>query len=380
MDTPPLPAAGELYETAPCGLLLAGPDGRVLRVNGTLCTWMRCAREDLEGRMRFTELLTMGGRIFWQTHLQPLLRIQSSVAEVKLELRRPDGHTVPAMVNIAERAWNGQVLLHVAVFLVEDRHKYERELVLQRQRAEELAAQHARDQQEIAAARAQAEDRALFAEQLVGMVSHDIRNPLSVIHMSTLLLERGVSPEQQKSAVARVRRAVQRVQHLIADLLDFTQARLGGGLGMKKSQCDLHQGIADSVAELAIAFPDRELRHERAGDARCYADCERIAQAVGNLVANAVNHGAAGQPITVRTESAGNTFRVTVHNRGTPIPPELLPRLFEPMVRGAEAGGGKGVGLGLYIVREIARAHEGRVEARSSAEEGTSFLLELPCR
>ena len=380
MDAPLLPGADALYETAPCGLLLAAADdGQLLGANATACRWLGYDREALVGKLRFHELLTMGGRIFFQTHLQPLLRIQASVAEVKLELRRADGKALPMMVNMAEREWQGRQLLQVALFVAEDRHKYERELLLQRQRAEELAAQHARDQQELDAARSSAEDRALFAEQLVGMVSHDIRNPLSVIHMSAVVLERGAATEQQKAAVARISRAVRRVQHLIADLLDFTQARLGGGLGVRKAPVDLHQAIADSVGELAIAFPGRELRHEQAGGGHCLADADRIVQAIGNLVANAATHGAPDRPITVRTEGDGRQFRITVHNEGKPIPEAVLPRLFEPMVRGSEAGASQGVGLGLYIVREIVRAHGGRVDVRSTADAGTAFTLQLPC-
>jgi phosphoserine phosphatase RsbU/P len=377
MEPTPLPGADELYESAPCGLLVAAADGRLLRANATLCAWLGYAQDELVGKLRFHELLTMGGRIFFQTHLQPLLRMQGSVAEVKLEVRRKDGKALPVMANIAERPRGGTTQLHVALFIAEDRHKYERELLLQRQRAEQLSAQHVKDQQELDLAKAQAEDRAAFAEQLVGMVSHDIRNPLSVIHMSAAVLERGVLQEQQKAAVARIVRAVRRVQHLIGDLLDFTQARVGGGISVRKSRVDLHQAVADSVAELAVAFPGRELRHERSGDDLCDGDADRIAQAVGNLVANAVAHGAPDRPITVRTESSGGTFRVSVHNHGNPIPQDVLPRLFEPMVRGADATA-KGVGLGLYIVREIVRAHGGRVEVRSSAEAGTVFVLELP--
>ena len=379
MDAPALPGAEALLEAAPCGLLVAAPDGRVLAANETVCGWLRYARADLVDRMRLPDLLTMGGRIFWQTHLQPLLRIQASVAEVKLELRRSDGESIPVMVNVAERPWQGATLLHLALFVAEDRHKYERELLLQRRRAEELAAQHARDEQELAAAREDAEERARFAEQLVGTVSHDIRNPLSVIHMSALLLERGVPEPQKKQAVARVSRAVQRVQHLIADLLDFTQARLGGGLSMKMGEADVNQAVADGVAELAVAFPERQIHHERYGDGRCVADPNRIVQAIGNLVANAANHGDPSGPITVRSGRTDHRFRVSVHNLGDPIPPALLSRLFEPMVRGAEPGTSQGIGLGLYIVREIARAHGGTVDVRSTAGEGTSFVLEWPC-
>lgn len=372
-----LPGAEDLYDSAPCGLLLAEPDGQVISANGTLCTWLRCTREDLAGRKRFQDLLTVGGRMFWHTHLQPLLQMQASVAEVKLELRRPDAGPLPVMVNIAKREANGAKLLHIAVFVAEDRHKYERELLLQRKRAEELSAQHSRDEQNIVDARSEAEDRAKFAEQLVGVVSHDIRNPLSVVHMSTVLLERGISPEQHKQVVDRIKRAVGRMQHLISDLLDFSQARLGRGLSIRKRECDLQQAIADGVLELAIAFPDHRLRHERHGEGDMEADPERLVQAVGNLVANAANHGAKGEPITVRSEFGETNFCVTVHNQGKPIPQDVVPQLFEPMVRGAAPGASQGVGLGLFIVREIARGHGGAVRVRSDAS-GTAFTIELP--
>ena len=104
-----------------------------------------------------------------------------------------------------------------------------------------------------------AEDRAKFAEQLVGVVSHDLRNPLSVFHMSAILLERGVPPDQQQLVLGRIARAVGRMQHLISDLLDFSQARLGRGLAIHKRPCDLQHVIADGVAELAVAF-----RHDAA--------------------------------------------------------------------------------------------------------------------
>ncbi|MBE7366898.1 PAS domain-containing sensor histidine kinase [Ramlibacter pallidus] len=379
MDATPLPGADQLYDAAPCGLLVAAADGNLLDVNSTLCRWLHHDRRELVGKVKWQDLLTMGGRIFWQTHLHPLLRIQSSVAEVKLELRMQDGRALPVMVNMAERAWNGRMLLHAAVFVAEDRHKYERELLLQRQRAEELSAQRARDEKELQAARAEAEVRAQFAEQLVGMVSHDIRNPLSVIHMSALLLERAGGSEQQKAAVARIARSVQRVQHLVGDLLDFTQARLGGGISIRKAPTDLHQAVADSIGELAVAFPHCQLRYERgAGSGHVHADADRVVQAVGNLVANASNHGDPEQPVTVRTERDAKDFRIVVHNHGPAIPAHVLPQLFEPMVRGAGSGGSEGVGLGLFIVRAIVTAHGGRVEASSTPQAGTAFTLAFP--
>jgi sigma-B regulation protein RsbU (phosphoserine phosphatase) len=373
-----LPAVDELYDAAPCGFLLAARDGTLLHGNATICRWLGYDAVQV-ATLRLNDLMTMGGRIFFHTHLQPLLRIQGSVSEVKLEIRAADGRLLPMILNIVERTADSGSLMHIAAFIAEDRHKYERELVLQRQRAEELAALHAKDQQEISAARKAAEVRARFAEELVGVVSHDIRNPLSVIHMSTVLLDRGVAPDQQKAVVGRISRAVARVQHLVTDLLDFTQARLGGGLRVVMTHADLHRAVADAVSELKIAFPRHELVYLQHGEGNCRADPDRITQAIGNLVANAANHGAAGQPITVRAEGSGDRFLITVHNHGTPIPPDLVPKLFEPMVRGVEGSTtAAGVGLGLYIVRAIVHAHGGTVHATSTAEDGTSFVIDLP--
>jgi sigma-B regulation protein RsbU (phosphoserine phosphatase) len=372
-----VPAAEELYESAPCGLLVAASGGLLLRANATACAWLQYPPEELVGKQRLQDLLTAGGRIFFATHLQPLIRLQASVSEVKLEMRRRDGKPVPVIVNIAERATSAGPQWHVALFIAEDRHKYERELVLQRRRAEELTAQHVKDEQEISLARAQAESRAQFAEQLVGVVSHDIRNPLSVIHMSAALLQKGVSGAQQETVVKRIERSVGRVQHLVSDLLDFTEAKLGRGLRVQPRQVDLHQALAESVGELAVAFPDREIRHQASGPGDCQADPDRIAQAVGNLVANAVNHGVADQPVTVRSEGEHGAFRITVHNYGPAIPAALMPLLFEPMMRGSDVRA-HGVGLGLFIVREIVAAHGGNVRATSAPGEGTRFIIELP--
>ena len=372
-----LPGAEELYEAAPCGLLLCGPGGLLLRANRTACGWLQYPPDELVGKLRLQDLMSAGGRIFFATHLQPLLRLQGSVSEVKLEMRRRDGKPVPVIVNIVDRSAQGDALWHVALFVAEDRHKYERELLQQRRRAEELTAQHVKDEHELSLARAQAEDRAKFAEQLVGVVSHDIRNPLAVIDMSAVLLQKGVSGAQHATVVGRIQRAVQRVQHLVSDLLDFTEAKLGRGLKVQPQPVDLHQALAEAVAELGVAFPAQEIRHVAEGPGQCNADPERIAQAVGNLVANAASHGAPGEPITVRSQGGGARFRVSVHNHGPAIPPELMERLFEPMVRGHDVRA-QGVGLGLFIVHEIVAAHGGSVQVTSSAADGTAFVIDLP--
>jgi sigma-B regulation protein RsbU (phosphoserine phosphatase) len=172
---------------------------------------------------------------------------------------------------------------------------------------------------------------------------------------------------------------VQRAERLIADLLDFTQARMGGGLSVKLAEVDVHAVIAEGVQEWATAFGGRTIEHRRTGEGRARADAERLVQATGNLVANAVRYGAPGEPITVTTAGLPEGgVEIRVHNRGEPIATEVLPRLFEAMVRGPGASHADGVGLGLYIVRAIMQAHGGTVSAASTAVEGTTFTLSLP--
>ncbi|MBC5767004.1 sensor histidine kinase [Ramlibacter albus] len=269
-----------------------------------------------------------------------------------------------------------RLLVHVAVFVAEDRHKYESELLVQRQRAEQLLAQHEEDQRQLAAARRQAEERAVFAEQMMGIVSHDLRNPLGTIRMSAAVLGMMPLADAQRDALRRIERGTLRAERLLADLLDVTQARLGHGLRMRKTRVDLHEVVAEAVSDWASAFGEHTLKHERNGVGEWDADPERVVQAIGNLVRNAANYGDPTVPITVSSEVLAGSFRVTVHNGGEPIAPDALPYLFEPMVRGPESDQ-QGLGLGLYIVREIARAHGGRVEAASSAADGTTFTIEL---
>jgi len=370
-DVPPGTEA--LYEEAPCGLLVTGRDGLIRLVNKTFCSWIGHTPDELVGKRKLQELMTMGGRIFHQTHWVPLLQMQGSVAEVKLDLLHREGHTIPMMLNAVRRGSGEAVTDEISAFVAEDRHKYERELLNARRRAEELQA-------EIGHQHAAAQDRALFAEQMVGIVSHDLRNPLSAIQMSAHLLERGELTANQRTVVGRIHNASSRAQRLIADLLDFTLARIGEGLTLTRSDMQLHQLVSDSVEELAVAFPSRRIEHVRVGDGQCHADADRLIQLIGNLVGNAVAYGAADRPVRVTSTCTAEGIEISVHNEGLPIPPQVQASLFEPMIRGAGGKGSRGVGLGLFIVREIARSHDGDVSVHSSPDAGTTFSVRIPPR
>lgn len=380
-----LPATEALYEHAPCGLLITQPNGTIERVNQTFCRWLGLEREAVLGR-RFQDLLNMAGRVFLQTHWAPLLQTQGSIAEVKVEMIHADGRSIPLMLNAVRREYPTGVLHELAVFLAEERNKYERELLAARKMAEELLQHQMSVQSELTSARnrlrlahAEAEIRAIFAEQMVGIVSHDLRNPLAAIKMAAGLLERSLLEPRQRRFLGQIHHSTDRAERMIVDLLDFTQARVGQGINLSMQSIDLHATVARGVEELRLTFTANALIHRMEGEGACVADPDRLLQLVGNLVSNAVTYGAPDSDIVITSAFEANVIKVSVHNRGEPIPMEKVDSLYEPAVRVvSDSDETRTVGLGLFIVREIIRAHLGDINVRSSAEEGTTFTATLP--
>jgi sigma-B regulation protein RsbU (phosphoserine phosphatase) len=369
--TLPVPSESDLFDEAPCGLLVTALDGMILKVNATFCTWVGMPREDLVGVKRMQDLFTMGGRIFHQTHWVPTLQMQGSLAEVKFEVRHSDGRTVPMILNARRRKRAEGDFDEIAAFVAEDRNRYERELMNARKKADTLLAAEI-DAQSLL------RDRALFAEQMVGIVSHDLRNPLSAILMGVQLLTR-TENERSARVLGHVRNSAERARRLIEELLDFTQARVGSGLSVNLQKMDLHQVVEHTLDELTLAFPDRKITHVAQGETQCTADADRLAQLIGNLVSNAANYGRAGTPIGVRSAIDGESALVEIHNEGEPIPKEMLANMFEPMVRGVTGSNTvRSVGLGLFIVKAIAKSHGGDMAVESSAAQGTTFSLRFP--
>jgi sigma-B regulation protein RsbU (phosphoserine phosphatase) len=367
----PLPPAREaLLDGAPCGLLETDAKGLFLRVNQPFCVWVGYSKAELVGKKRFQDLLTMGARIFHQTHWMPLLEMQGSISELKLDVKHREGGKVPMVLNVVRYGQGPTHTQEVAAFVARDRDKYEKELLLSRQKLETQIAEVERLQAEM-------KDRALFAEQMVGIVSHDLRNPLSAVHTGIEVLARSAPTESQTRVLSRMAQSVDRANHLVSDLLDFTVTRLGKGIAITRQFVDLHEVVANSIDELALAFPGRGVRHEKIGQGPCRVDPDRVAQLVGNLVANAMNYGDTSRAVTVTTAVFREHAEIAVHNWGQPIPAETISSLFEPMVRGTTTTTGRSVGLGLFIIMGIAKAHGGLVRVESSAEQGTAFIATL---
>jgi sigma-B regulation protein RsbU (phosphoserine phosphatase) len=374
----------ELFDNAACALAATSEDGTILQANARFGEWLGMSTTELCGR-RFQDLLTMGGRIFHQTHLAPMLRMHGSVTEVKLDMLHSDGHKVTVLLNGHKRIAAGDAAYDLALFGTTDRDKYERELLnarnlaealLQEKTATEVALQQA--QAELREAYAIAQRRALFAEQMVAIVSHDLKNPLTAIRMASDILARGERTPKERQLLGHIGQSSERAQRMIADLLDFTQARVGHGITIKPAPLDLHAVVQQSVDELRVAFPKATLVHHASGNGSACLDTDRLQQIIGNLVANSVAYGDLQRPITVTSRLHEARCDVSIHNYGTTIPEAQLAGLFEPMTRGTDQGSDvRSVGLGLYIVRELARAHGGDVAVSSCATAGTTFTVKF---
>jgi sigma-B regulation protein RsbU (phosphoserine phosphatase) len=228
-------------------------------------------------------------------------------------------------------------------------------------------------------AHAEAQVRASFAEQMVGIVSHDLRNPLTAIRMASGLLGEDRLGPQQTKLLGHITKSAERAHRMITDLLDFTQARVGSGISVNLAPIDLHAMVGQCLDELRMTFADRQIVHAASGLGPCIADSDRLFQLLGNLIGNAMAYGAKDGVVRVTSTIDDNGFTLSVHNTGEAIPEPLQGRLFEPMVRGVgDNDEARSVGLGLFIVREIAKAHRGDVQVVSTAEKGTSFIVSWP--
>ena len=375
-----VPDAEVLYQHAPCALLLTNDKGLILKANQIFCRWLGYTPDQLVGVRKLQELLTVGGRIFYQTHWMPLLVMQRSIAEVKLDLLTAEGKVLPMVLNAGRREHEGHVFDEISAFIVAERIRFEQELLQAKRQAEDALQRHVVLEREVNRQRELAVDRALFAEQMIGIVSHDLRNPLQVVSMAAQYLRSLDMSDRQHTMLSHITDATARSQRLINDLLDFTQARIGQGLAVNRAPVQLERTIASAVESLRLVYPHREILFSASDQALfCQADADRLTQLLGNLVSNAMTYGDGISPVSVRVAAAQGTVEIAVHNLGDPIDEAQLGSIFSPMTRGSEIGREvRSVGLGLFIVSEIAKAHGGGVEVVSSAEAGTTFTARFP--
>lgn len=222
-------------------------------------------------------------------------------------------------------------------------------------------------------------ERAQYEQRLIGIVSHDLRNPFSAITLGAeTLASRDLDPTAQR-ILARISRSAARATRLINDLLDFAKARIGTTIPINPKPTNLREIVEEVVDECQASAPGRVIRIGHAGDETGTWDPERIAQVITNLVGNALQHGSPGAPIIVESRISGGDAVLTVANEGPGISVTDMPKLFEPYHRGSNAGSrGGSMGLGLYIAREVIAAHGGTIEVESQPQATTRFTVRLP--
>jgi phosphoserine phosphatase RsbU/P len=356
----------DLFENAPCGYLTIGSDGCVTKVNATLTAWTGIEADKFVGR-RLHQFLNMAGRIYYETHIAPLLRMQGFFNEFALDFETAGGERLPVIANAAERrdADGGLLFTAVVVLKATDRRRYERQLVDSRS---EL-------QKGLATERETAELR----EQFIAVLGHDLRNPLAAISSGASFLQRSGALKEHKDlrVLDMINSTVTRMSDLIDDILDFARGRLGGGIALHRDSQPLEPVLEQVVDELRTASPQRVIETSFEITRLLNCDRRRIGQLASNLIGNALTHGAPDQPVRVGARTQGDKFTLWVANAGEPIPDAAMQRLFEPFFRGEVRNSRNGLGLGLHIASQIAQAHGGRIEVTSTADE-TRFEFNMP--
>lgn len=227
-----------------------------------------------------------------------------------------------------------------------------------------------------------AEEMERSRELLLAVLGHDLRTPLSSIRMAAEILARTPSSPRHPELATGIIRSSERMKSMVYDLLDFTRTRLGAKLVLSRERCDLAAVCREIAGEVRAGHQNREIEVKSSGDCVGEWDCQRMAQLVSNLVGNAVQHGETSTPIVITIEGADSQAVILrVENRGQPIAEEQRSTIFEPLTRGSgNAADGKtgSLGLGLYIAKEIAKAHGGEIELVRSDQSATCFQVMLP--
>ncbi|MDZ4782117.1 MAG: HAMP domain-containing sensor histidine kinase [Planctomycetia bacterium] len=221
-------------------------------------------------------------------------------------------------------------------------------------------------------------------DMFLAILSHDLRNPLHSLGMTAHLVPLVANkPDEALACSHQITRSVSVMERMISDLLDYTRTRLGAGMPVKPAPLDLAALCSELIAEFRTAHPDCAIEYRAEGDLNGLWDADRIRQAISNLMGNAIQHGSADFPVNLSLRGEAANVFIDIHNGGEPIPLGELSKIFDPLIRGSSDERPKSnrpgsIGMGLYIAREVAKSHGGRVDVTSTVTEGTSFIICLP--
>lgn len=338
--------------------------GEIISINARLLDWLGHDVKDLIGK-RFNAVLAIGSRIFYETHLSPLLKLQGFFEEVSVELVSKKGERIQVLLNgYVRKDGDGKIrFIRLTIYRATERKVYEDNL----RHAVSDAQSRLKEERELAGLR----------EQFIAVLGHDLRNPLGAIKTGASLLSRAELSDRNRSVVNLINKSSLRMEELISNVMDFARVRLGGGIVLDIQQVQILPILEQVTEELKIAFPDRTVDINCCVKTPISCDASRIAQLLSNLVANALTHGLADRPISVTARIDLKYLELSVANGGRPISEDVLETLFEPFKREATSPSQQGLGLGLYIASQIAGAHGGTLTAVSNADE-TRFTFCMP--
>ncbi len=358
--------AEEMYNNAPCGYLSADADGTIIRANRRVADMSGRSLDELVGRVRFQELLTVGGRIYYETHVGPLLLMQDHVEEIALDLRGPDG-VVPVLLN-AElcRRSNGEVIgIRASILDTTKRRRYERELLASRNAAEEAA--HTKT-------------------ELISMISHDIRTPLSTLTTIAELLKMSPLNEDQANYVRMLKSSTSNLLRLVNDVLDLGKLE-SGHMRLLKKPVNVRQLVHGLSDEACIEADRKGLRFNVDLDSklppRLLTDAIKLGRVLSNLLGNAVKFTDSGEvSLAVQVLNIDKTnarVRFQVQDTGIGIPKDQLDRIFDDFSQGDDEIGSRygGSGLGLGICKKFLELFGSELAVDSTPGKGTSFQFEL---
>jgi PAS domain S-box-containing protein len=352
-----------LLNTAPCGFVSFTDDGTMREVNATLAELLGYPRLELEG-WHFQKILPPGGRVFYHTHFFPLLKLHGSADEIYFALRTRDGRDIPVLFNAARREREGVLFNDCVILPMQQRHRYEDELLHARRAAD--AANAARG-------------------KFLSMMSHDLRTPLTAISGFAKLLEGGVYgpiTEEQTRTLRRMNDACAELLRMINDILAFAQLE-SGRVDVRREHVPL--AVALDRAETLVRGRAQEagltLVSHASDGAAVIADGDKLQQVLLNLLTNAIKFTGTGGTISVQCEIDGDRTRIHVRDTGVGIPEEKIEQIFDPFVQLDDQPSDptqRGVGLGLAISRDLTRAMGGELSVTSVQGEGSVFTIELP--
>ena len=402
----PRPVDSLSVDGLPCGVITFGDDGIVIAINATLCAMLGYDHASVEGG-KFERLLTVAGRIFYQTHFFPLLKLHGKAEEIFLLLKTSSGLEIGALANAIRTEHGGAVVNTCVVVEVRERRRYEdellrarrasdsanvalesrtRELELANQRLQVQASELELKQQELKAARAQSDEANRAKSQFLATMSHELRTPLNAIAGYVQLVELGVHgpvTDAQRHALKRVAKSQRHLLRLVNEVLNLARIE-SGHVQYNIVEVSLAQVLANVIPmiEPQMAAARIELTNSVRDDLVVKADGEKVEQILLNLLTNSVKFTPAGGRIELNGYRDKGRCRacISVIDSGIGIDQDKLVSIFDPFVQLSSRvdATAEGSGLGLAISREMARGLGGDIEVASTVGTGSEFTLWLP--